>query len=57
MAAKRVLICAHGNSIRALVKHLDNINEEDIVGRNIPTGIPLVYALDDGLKPYKCYYL
>ena len=54
---KRVLICAHGNSIRALVKHLDNINDGDIAGLNIPTGIPLVYELDDGLSPKNCYYL
>lgn len=54
---KRVLIVAHGNSIRALVKHLDNIPDEDIVNMNIPTGIPLVYELDDDLKPIKNYYL
>jgi len=57
MEVNGVLICAHGNSIRALVKYLDNINDEDIVGLNIPTGIPLVYELDDGLKPKNCYYL
>jgi len=54
---KRVIIVAHGNSLRALVKYLDNISEEDIVGLNIPTGIPLVYELDDDLKPLKNYYL
>jgi 2,3-bisphosphoglycerate-dependent phosphoglycerate mutase len=54
---KRVLIAAHGNSLRALVKHLDNVSEADIVELNIPTGIPLVYELDDRLKPIKHYYL
>ncbi|MCX6600676.1 MAG: 2,3-diphosphoglycerate-dependent phosphoglycerate mutase [bacterium] len=54
---KRVIIAAHGNSLRALVKHLDNISDDDIVGLNIPTGIPLVYELDDNLKPLKHYYL
>jgi 2,3-bisphosphoglycerate-dependent phosphoglycerate mutase len=53
---KRVLISAHGNSLRALVKYLDNISESDIVGLNIPTGIPLVYRLDAGLHPLKHYY-
>jgi 2,3-bisphosphoglycerate-dependent phosphoglycerate mutase len=48
---------AHGNSLRALVKHLDGIPEEEIVGLNIPTGIPLVYELDDDLKPIRSYYL
>ncbi len=56
-AGKKVLICAHGNSLRALVKHLDGISEEDIVELNIPTGIPLVYELDENLKPIKHYYL
>lgn len=50
-AGKTVLLAAHGNSIRALVKHLDGISDEDIAGLNIPTGIPLVYRLDDDLKP------
>lgn len=54
---KRVLIAAHGNSLRALVKYLDNISDEDIVELNIPTGMPLVYELDKGLKPIKSYYL
>jgi len=56
-AGRRVLIAAHGNSLRALVKHLDGISEEEIVGLNIPTGIPLVYELDDELKPVRSYYL
>ncbi len=56
-AGKRVIIVAHGNTIRALVKYLDNVSEKDIVGLNIPTGIPLVYELDDNLKPLKHYYL
>lgn len=56
-AGKKVIIVAHGNSIRALVKYLDNIPESDIVGLNIPTGIPLVYELDDNLKKVKSYYL
>jgi 2,3-bisphosphoglycerate-dependent phosphoglycerate mutase len=54
---KRVLISAHGNSLRALVKHLDNISDQDITELNIPTGIPLVYELDSDLKPIKSYYL
>ncbi|RCK55306.1 Phosphoglycerate mutase [Candida viswanathii] len=58
LAGKTVLIAAHGNSLRALVKHLDNISDADIAGLNIPTGIPLVYELDDNLKPIKeAYYL
>lgn len=56
-SSKKVLITAHGNSLRALVKHLDNISEEEITTLNIPTGIPLVYELDDDLKPIKHYYL
>ncbi len=56
-AGQRVLIAAHGNSLRALVKHLDNISEEEIVELNIPTGIPLVYELDDDLKAIRHYYL
>jgi 2,3-bisphosphoglycerate-dependent phosphoglycerate mutase len=56
-AGKRVLIAAHGNSLRALVKHLDGISDEDIVGVNIPTGMPLVYTLDDNLKPVSKQYL
>ena len=54
---KRIVIAAHGNSIRALVKYLDNISDNDIVGLNIPNGIPLVYELDADLKPIKHYYL
>jgi len=56
-SGKRVVIAAHGNSIRALVKYLDNIGDADIVGLNIPNGIPLVYELDENLKPIKHYYL
>ncbi|MDD3681750.1 MAG: 2,3-bisphosphoglycerate-dependent phosphoglycerate mutase, partial [Mesotoga sp.] len=56
-SGKKVLIVAHGNSLRALVKYLDNIPDDEIVGLNIPTGIPLVYELDDDLKPMKHYYL
>ena len=56
-AGKRILVAAHGNSLRALVKFLDTISDEDIVSRNIPTGIPLVYELDETLKPTKSYYL
>lgn len=56
-SGKRVVVAAHGNSIRALVKYLDNISDNDIVGLNIPNGIPLVYELDDNLKPIRHYYL
>lgn len=56
-AGQRVLIAAHGNSLRALVKHLDGISEADIVGLNIPTGIPLVYELDQHLRPQRHFYL
>ena len=56
-AGRRVLIAAHGNSLRALVKHLDDISDEAVVALNIPTGIPLVYELDDALKPAQHYYL
>ena len=56
-SGKRVIISAHGNSLRALVKYLDHISDEDIVKLNIPTGIPLVYELDEDLKPVKSYYL
>ncbi|HTS62983.1 MAG TPA: 2,3-diphosphoglycerate-dependent phosphoglycerate mutase [Candidatus Acidoferrales bacterium] len=54
---QRVVIAAHGNSLRALVKYLDDISEKDIVELNIPTGMPLVYELDDDLKPLRHYYL
>jgi len=56
-SGKRILIAAHGNSLRALVKYLDEISEEDIVGLNIPTGMPLVYELDKDLKPIRSFYL
>jgi 2,3-bisphosphoglycerate-dependent phosphoglycerate mutase len=56
-AGKKIVIAAHGNSIRALVKYLDNIADDAIVGVNIPNGIPLVYELDDALKPIRNYYL
>lgn len=56
-AGKRVLIAAHGNSLRALVKYLDNVSEQDILELNIPTGIPLVYQLNDDLKPLQKFYL
>lgn len=56
-AGRNVLITAHGNSLRALVKHLDNMTEEAILELNIPTGVPLVYELDADLKPIKHYYL
>ena len=56
-SGKRVVVAAHGNSIRALVKYLANISDNDIVGLNIPNGIPLVYELDDNLKPIRHYYL
>jgi 2,3-bisphosphoglycerate-dependent phosphoglycerate mutase len=56
-AGKRVLIAAHGNSLRALVKYLDNLSDDAIVALNIPTGVPLVYELDDSLRPIKHYYL
>jgi len=56
-AGMRVIISAHGNSLRALVKHLDHIQEDEIVGLNIPTGMPLVYELDDDLKAVDRYYL
>lgn len=52
-SGKKVLIAAHGNTLRALVKHLDGISEDEITGLNIPTGVPLVYTLDDDLKPIK----
>ena len=56
-AGKRIVVAAHGNSIRALIKYLDNISDDDIVGINIPNGIPLVYELDADLKPIRHYYL
>ena len=54
---KQVIVVAHGNSLRSLVKYLDNISDEDIVGLNIPTGVPLVYELDDEFRPVNHYYL
>ena len=56
-AGQRVLISAHGNSLRALVKYLDNLSAEEVLELNIPTGVPLVYELDDDLKPIRSYYL
>lgn len=56
-SGKKIIIAAHGNSLRALVKYLDNIPEDEIVELNIPTGVPLVYELDKDLKPIKHYYL
>jgi len=56
-SGRKVLISAHGNSLRALLKYLDNVSEKDIVDLNIPTGIPLVYELDGNLKPIRHYYL
>lgn len=56
-AGQRILISAHGNSLRALVKYLDNLSEEEVLDLNIPTGVPLVYELDDDLNPIRRYYL
>ena len=56
-AGKRVLIVAHGNSLRSLVKYLENISDDDIVGVNIPTGVPFVYEFDDNFKVINHYYL
>ena len=56
-AGKNIVVAAHGNSIRALIKYLDNISDDDIVSLNIPNGIPLVYELDDDLQPIRHYYL
>jgi 2,3-bisphosphoglycerate-dependent phosphoglycerate mutase len=56
-AGKRVLVAAHGNSLRALIKHLDGISDADIVGLNVPTGVPLVYELDERLRPLGHRYL
>jgi 2,3-bisphosphoglycerate-dependent phosphoglycerate mutase len=57
VSGKQIIIAAHGNSLRALVKYLDNISDDEIPGLNIPTGIPLVYELDEMLNPIKHYYL
>ena len=56
-SGKKVVIAAHGNSLRALIKYLDNVSDDDIVGLNIPTAQPLVYELDADLKPIRNYYL
>jgi 2,3-bisphosphoglycerate-dependent phosphoglycerate mutase len=56
-AGRKVIITAHGNSLRALVKYLDHLSEEEVLKLNIPTGVPLIYELDDDLKPLKHYYL
>jgi 2,3-bisphosphoglycerate-dependent phosphoglycerate mutase len=56
-AGKRLLVAAHGNSLRALIKHLDGVSDADIVGLNVPTGVPLVYELDAALKPLRHHYL
>jgi 2,3-bisphosphoglycerate-dependent phosphoglycerate mutase len=56
-SGKRVLVAAHGNSLRALIKHLDGVSDADIVGMNVPTGVPLLYELDDGLRPLGHRYL
>ena len=56
-AGRRILVSAHGNSLRALIKHLDGVSDDDIVHLNIPTGQPLVYELDDDLRPIRNYYL
>jgi 2,3-bisphosphoglycerate-dependent phosphoglycerate mutase len=56
-AGRRLIVEAHGNSLRALVKHLDGISDDEILKLNIPTGVPLVYELDENVKPLKSYYL
>ncbi len=56
-AGERLLVAAHGNSLRALIKHLDGVSDADIVGLNVPTGVPLVYELDDALRPLRHHYL
>ena len=56
-SGKKLIIAAHGNSLRALVKYLDDVSEKDILELNIPTGVPLVYELDEDLRPLKHYYL
>jgi len=56
-SGKHVIVCAHGNSLRAMVKYLDNLSDSEIVDVNIPTGIPLIYELDDTLRPLRHYYL
>ena len=54
---KKIIIVAHGNSLRGLVKYLDNLSDEEVMNLEIPTGVPLVYEIDDNLKPIKHYYL
>ena len=56
-SGRRILVAAHGNSLRALIKHLDGVSDADIVGLNVPTGVPLVYELADDLRPLRHYYL
>ena len=56
-AGKSVIIAAHGNSLRALIKHLDHLSDDEIVSLNIPTAVPLIYELTDDLKPIRHYYL
>ncbi|MDY0191076.1 MAG: 2,3-diphosphoglycerate-dependent phosphoglycerate mutase [Desulfuromonas sp.] len=56
-SGKQAIVCAHGNSLRALIKYLDNLSDSEIVAVNIPTGVPLIYELDDNLKPLRHYYL
>ena len=56
-SGKRVIVSAHGNSLRALVKHIDNISDDDIPKLEIPTGIPLVYEFDEDIRPIRHYYL
>ncbi len=56
-SGKRIIICAHGNSLRALVKHIEDVSEEEIMDLNIPTGIPIIYELDEKLKPINKYFL
>jgi len=57
IAGKKVIVAAHGNSLRALVKYLDKVGDDEIVELNIPTGVPLVYELDENLHPFRHYYL
>ncbi|MBL8443703.1 MAG: 2,3-bisphosphoglycerate-dependent phosphoglycerate mutase, partial [Zoogloeaceae bacterium] len=57
LRGERVVVTAHGNSLRALIKHLDKVSDEDIIALNIPTGTPLVYELTDELQPIRSYYL
>lgn len=57
MSGKNVIVVAHGNSLRSIVKHLDNVSKEDIIGVNIPTSVPLIYEFDENVKPIRNYYL